>query len=110
VSQNVDSADQPVTKITVKKLVGNGFELCSPPSIMKNMLLPWLQVNEKQSKNASLVNRPIVAELMLHCTLCYLGGGSYHDIWGSAGLSTAAFYRNFRHGLDAINSCPALLI
>jgi hypothetical protein len=47
---------------------------------------------------------------MLHCTLCYLGGGSYHDIWVSAGLSTAAFYRAVRHGIDTINSCPALQI
>jgi hypothetical protein len=77
---------------------------------LKNMLLPWLQVNEKQSNNASLGNRPIVAEIMLHCTLHYLGGGSYHDIRVSVGLSTAAFYRAVWRGIDAINSCLALQI
>ena len=46
----------------------------------------------------------------MHCTLHYLAGGSYHDICVSAGLLTATFYRAVQHGIDAINSCPALQI
>jgi len=45
-----------------------------------DLLRPWLQVNLKQSCNASKGKQPIVAEIILHCTLRYLAGGSVHDI------------------------------
>jgi hypothetical protein len=34
----------------------------------------------------------ITVEMMLHCLLQWLGGGSYLCIWLSAGISPAAFY------------------
>jgi len=45
-----------------------------------DLLRPWLQVNLKQTCNASKGKQPIVAEIILHCTLRYLAGGSVHDI------------------------------
>ncbi len=45
-----------------------------------DLLQPWLQVNLKQTCNASKGKQPIVAEIILHCTLRYLAGGSVHDI------------------------------
>jgi hypothetical protein len=56
------------------------------------MILPWLQVNARQSSNASKGKRPIIAELILHCTLHYLAGGSFDDIHTCAGMSTGSFY------------------
>jgi hypothetical protein len=44
------------------------------------MILPWLEVNKKQSSNASKFRQPIVAEIILHCTLHFLADGSVHDI------------------------------
>jgi hypothetical protein len=56
-------------------------------SKLLKMLQPWLPVNNKQSCNASKGGKPIVLEIILHCTLCYLAGGSYHDIRTNAGNS-----------------------
>ena len=80
----------------------------SPASFSKllKMLQPWLPVNNKQSRNASKGENPIVSELILHCTIRYLAGGSYHDIRTNAGMSIMSFYRCVRRGIDAINSCP----
>jgi hypothetical protein len=36
---------------------------------------------------------PITVEIMLHCLLRWLGGGSYLDIRLCAGISVASFYR-----------------
>jgi len=74
------------------------------------VLLPWLNVDNKQSSNASKGRRPIVAEIILHCTLHYLAGGSVHDIRICAGLSHSSFNRAVHRGLDAINDCPRLSI
>jgi hypothetical protein len=84
-----------------------------PPSAFNKllkMLLPWMNVDNKQSSNASKGRRPIVAEIILHCTLRYLAGGSVHDIRVCAGLSHSSFYRAVHRGLDAINDCPSLSI
>ena len=84
----------------------------SPSAFNKllKMLLPWMNVDNKQSSNASKGRRPIVAEIILHCTLRYLAGGSVHDIRVCAGLSQSSFYRAVHRGLDAINDCPSLSI
>jgi hypothetical protein len=58
-----------------------------------DLLQPWLQVNLEQSRNASKGNQPIVPEIIMHCTLHYLAGGSIHDIRVCAGLSVSSFYR-----------------
>ncbi len=74
------------------------------------MILPWVEVCKKQSSNASKGRRPIVAKIKLHCTLCFLGGGSVHDIQVMVGMSSTSFYRCDHHGIDAINACPGLSI
>ncbi len=58
-----------------------------------DLLQPWLQVNLKQSHNASNGKQPIVPEIIMHCTLCYLAGGSIHDIRVCAGMSVSSYYR-----------------
>ena len=75
-----------------------------------NLLRPWLQVNLKQSRNASKGNQPIVPEIIMHCTLRYLAGGALHDIRVCAGLSVSSFYRAVRRGIDAVNACSSLAI
>jgi hypothetical protein len=68
---------------------------------------PWLPVNNTQSHNASKGGKPIVSELILHCTIQYLvAGGSYHDICTNVGMSIMPFYRCAHHGIDAVNCCP----
>jgi hypothetical protein len=46
--------------------------------------------------------------MMKNCTLCYLAGGSNHDIHTNAGISNPTFYKYVHHGIDAINSSPGL--
>jgi hypothetical protein len=74
------------------------------------LLCAHIPINLKQSKNDSKGKHPIIAEIVLHCTLEYLSGCSYHDIHTSAGLSRSSFYRCIYWGIDAINSCPQLSI
>jgi hypothetical protein len=45
----------------------------------------------KQSSNASIGRWPIVPEIILHCTLCYLAGGSVNVIRVRAGMSYKSF-------------------
>jgi hypothetical protein len=73
-----------------------------------DLLWPWLHVNLKQSCDASKGKQPIVAEIIMHCTLCYLAGGSVHNIPVCAGLSVSSFYRAVRRGIGAINAWPKL--
>jgi hypothetical protein len=73
-----------------------------------DLLQPWLQVNCEQSCNASKGKQPIVAELIMHCSLCYLAGEPVHDIRVCTAMSVSSFYRAVRCGIDAINSCPRL--
>jgi hypothetical protein len=56
--------------------------------------------------NTKLIN----AEIILHCTLWFLAGGSYLDIMCNAGLSRTAFYPSIYKGIDAINRCPDLAL
>jgi hypothetical protein len=72
------------------------------------LLRPHIKVNFKQSSNASNGRHPIIHEIILHCTLRYLAGGSYHDIRTTAGLSKSSFYHCIYHGIDAIDNCPQL--
>jgi len=52
----------------------------------------------------------VVPEIIMHCTLRYLAGGSFSDIRATAGLSKATFYYCIHRGIDAINSCLALAL
>jgi hypothetical protein len=53
---------------------------------------------------------PISCELMLHCTICYLAGGSFHDVWATAVISKPSFYHIVWHTIYCINRCKALAI
>jgi hypothetical protein len=84
----------------------------SPTTFNKllTMLLHRLEVNKKQSSNASQGIQPILPEIILHCTLHYCAGGSIHDIHVFAGLSQSSLYRAVLHGIDVIITCPGLSI
>ena len=45
---------------------------------------------------------PITVEIMLHCLLRWLGGGSYLDIRLCIGISPTSFYRCIHKCIDAI--------
>jgi hypothetical protein len=76
-------------------------------NILLEILHPHIKINLKQSSNASKGRHPIIHEIILHCTLRYLAGGSYHNIRTTAGLSRSSFYCCIYHGIEAIN-CPQL--
>ena len=65
------------------------------------------QVNDEMSRRRTGKD-PITVELMLHCLLRWLGGGSYLDIRLSAGISKAAFYNYIYKCMDAILDSTAL--
>jgi hypothetical protein len=69
-----------------------------------------IKINLKQSSNASNGRRTTIHEIILHCTLRYLCGGSYHDIFTTAGMSRSSFYNCIYHGTDAINNCLQIKI
>ena len=72
------------------------------------LLSPTLQLNERFGMLSS--GEPITCENMLHCTLRFLAGGSYHDIRQSASISKASFYRIIWHTITTINNCASLAI
>jgi hypothetical protein len=65
-------------------------------------------VNQYQSSRASKGELPSSPEIILHVTLRYLAGWSFHDIHLVAGISSSTFYRFLWLGIDAINRCEAL--
>jgi hypothetical protein len=75
-----------------------------------SMLRPSLFVNSSQSQCRTSGLEPIYAEIILHCTLRYLAGGSYLDIMCNAGISQTAFYSCVYRGIDAINGSPELML
>jgi len=60
-----------------------------------------VQVNEDMSRRRTGKD-PVTVEMMLHCLLRWLAGGSYHDIKLSTGISQAAFYHYIYNCMDAI--------
>ncbi|KAE9255678.1 hypothetical protein PF004_g499 [Phytophthora fragariae] len=48
---------------------------------------------------------PISEEVVLHCTLGYMAGGSYLDVRDVAHVSVASFYRCLHRGVSAILGC-----
>jgi DDE superfamily endonuclease len=66
---------------------------------------PSLLINERM---AWLRGGPILPELHLYCTLQWLAGGSYSDIYMYAGISKSSFYRVCWHMIFAIYDCPEL--
>jgi hypothetical protein len=72
------------------------------------MLTPYLEVNEMQG---SLRNRGmghVSPELILHCLLRYLAGGSHHDIRVIAGIAKSTLFSCIHRGIDAVLKCPQL--
>jgi hypothetical protein len=73
------------------------------------MLQPSLMVNTWKS-HVQTNTKLIYTEIILHCTLQFLAGGSYLDIMCNAVLSHTAFYSSIYKGIDAINRCPDLAL
>ncbi len=42
--------------------------------------------------------------------LLYMAGGSFHDIWVTAGIATSTFFSCLHRGIKKVNSCPELAI
>ena len=54
-----------------------------------NLLRPTLQLNDKYAVMTGM--EPICCEIMLHCTIRFLSGGSYHDICATVSISKPSF-------------------
>jgi len=70
------------------------LKLCS-------IIRPQVQVNDEMSRRRTGKDS-VTVEMMLHCLLRWLAGGSYLDIKLSAGISQAAFYHYIYKCMDAI--------
>ena len=72
-------------------------------SILKlcDIIRPNIKVDDIMSKIRT-GKGPITVEIMLHCLLRWLGGGSYLDIRLCAGISVASFYRCIYKCIHAI--------
>jgi hypothetical protein len=66
-----------------------------------------LEVNELM---ASLRGGTIIPEICLFCTLRWLAGGSYLDIYAHVGISKASFYRVVWKTIKAICRCEHLAL
>jgi len=72
-----------------------------------SLLDPLLRVDPVYSRNRTGKD-PIIVEIVLHCLLRWLAGGSYLDIRLSAGISKASFYTCVHKAIDAILHCNEL--
>jgi hypothetical protein len=72
------------------------------------LLKPYLLVNERQGNCRTGRNGPLTPELILHCLIRYMAGGSHHDIRVLAGLPISPFLYYLHRGMDAVNRCPQL--
>jgi hypothetical protein len=70
-----------------------------------HIIRPFVRVNEEMSRRRSNGKGSITVEIMLHCTLRWLGGGSYLDIRLSAGISIPSFFRCVHACINAIVLC-----
>jgi len=73
-----------------------------------HLLEPYLQVNEGQGSRRTSGNGHLTPELILHCLIRYMAGGSHHDIRVLAGLPKSSFFYCLHRGIDAVNRCPQL--
>lgn len=73
------------------------------------MLHPFLSVDKRMS-TLRTSKSSITTEIILHCLIRWLAGGSYLDIRVSAGISSSAFYRCIHSAMVAILSVPELQI
>lgn len=76
-----------------------------------NILLEYIREDlEVDTEMAAKRGGAIVPELCLYCTLRWLAGGSYSDIYMFVGISTASFYRVVWKTIVAIVKRPELAI
>lgn len=71
---------------------------------------PFVSIDPRMSKVRTGGKSPITVEIILHCLLRWLGGGSYLDIRISAGISVTSFYRCIHASMEAILVCERLSI
>lgn len=76
-----------------------------------DLLLSYIQKDlEANEAMASLRGGVIIPEIRLYCTLRWLAGGSYSDIYLFMGISRPSFYRVTWQTIRAINKCEELKI
>jgi len=76
-----------------------------------NKLLSFIRQDlEVDMLQAARRGGAILPELCLYCTLRWLAGGSYSDIYMFAGISKSSFYRVLWKTINLINSTEELLI
>jgi hypothetical protein len=82
------------------------------PTLKKllDLLSPFLQVDASQANRRCKGGGCITPELILHCLLRYLAGGSFHDIRTKAGIAKSTFFSCLHRGIDAVNRCDELAI
>jgi hypothetical protein len=80
----------------------------APPNVsnefdrLLSFIFPSLELDERM---AFLQGGPILPEIWLYCTLQWLAGGSYSDIYMYAGISKSSFYHVCWHTIFAIYDC-----
>jgi hypothetical protein len=99
--------DQHVQSLLHENLFHVKYRMTLPSfNKLLSFLRPSLQLSDKYAKMSGF--EPICCELMLHCCIRYLAGGSYHDIRATAAISKASFYHLVWHTIHCINRCTAL--
>jgi len=73
-----------------------------------HLLLSYLKVNQHQGCRHRCGMCYISPELILHCLIRYMAGGSHHDIHVLFGLPKSSFFYCLHRAIDAINICPEL--
>ena len=81
-------------------------------SFMKlcSLIDPHLQKDCAMAKLRTKIDQPITTEIMLHCLICWLAGGSHHDIRLHVGISKSAFHRCVHGVIRAIKKVEELRI
>jgi hypothetical protein len=74
-------------------------------SKLLSYIRPELEVDLLQSSRRG---QSIIPEIRLYCTLRWLAGGSYSDIYMFVGISKPSFYRVCWQTIKAIYNCPEL--
>ena len=72
------------------------------------LLRPMITQDQIKARNSC--GEPINPELVVAMGLCWLAGGSYHDIMDTFSVSQSSFYRARDIFLDAVIACDALKI
>ncbi len=75
-----------------------------------SLLSPYLMVDAKQGSRCNHGMGHASPELILHCLLWYLAGGSHHDIQVLAGIAKSTFFACVHQGIDAVSKCPELAL